>query len=171
MKLRHFVVTLAMIIGLAVPLAAQQKVSTPAPGTPLRQSLMDGLRYPVLVYYGKFFAEETLPVFTVRHLKVAGSWAYAEVTTQPVTVPAGADLLENMSSVDTNAGNSEKDAKWTIDAWAIYENNREGWNVVYDSTTEDGRKYEMSLDDGRAEAYKDMRKRFPKAPATIFPAN
>lgn len=171
MKLRHFAVTLAIIIGAALPLAAQQKTYTPAPGTPLRQTFMDGLRYPVLVYYGKFFGEETPPVFTVRHLKVSGNWAYAEVTTQAVTVEPGMDLLENMSSLDDNAGSSEKAAKWTIDAWALYENNREGWIAVYDSTSEDGRKYEMSLDDGRTEAYKDMRKRFPKASAAIFPSN
>ena len=167
MKLRKLLIGITLLVGLAAPLVAQ-KATTPAAGTPERKLFMDLLRVPVTAHYGKFFEPES-PVFTVRHLKVAGAWAYAEVTTQAVLVLPEDELLANMSSVDANAGSREKAAKWSVDAWALYQKGAEGWEIVFHSTDERPKDYEMSLDDGRAEAYKDMRKLYPNAPVAIFP--
>ena len=168
MKKNQLLTGMLLLLGLAAPLWAQ-KAYTPAAGSAERKSMMDVLRIAVADYYSDFFTKENPPVFTVQHLKVAGDWAYAEVSTQPVVVAADKEPLENMSSVDRNAGSDQKSAKWTVSAWALYHKEPYGWDMAFNSTNGGAKDYEMSLDEGRAEAYRDMRKRYPKAPASIFP--
>ena len=167
MKLRQMLLGITLLLSLAAPMLAQ-KAYTPANSTAERKQLMNLLRGPVVAHYGKYF-EGDPPVFTVRHLKVAGAWAYAEVTTQAVLVQPADEPLENMSSIDANAGSRDKAAKWTIDAWALYQKGADGWEIVFHSTDERAKDYEMSLDDGRIDAYKDMQKEYPRAPLAIFP--
>jgi hypothetical protein len=167
MKLHRTILGIAALLACAAPLFAQ-KAYTPANGAAERKQFMNLLRGAVIAHYGKYF-EGDPPVFTVRHLKVSGAWAYAEVTTQEVLAQPNDEVLENMSSLDANAGSRDKAAKWTIDAWALYQKNGGEWEIVFHSTDERAKDYEMSLDDGRIEAYKDMRKKYPRAPLAIFP--
>ena len=74
---------------------------------------------------------------------MAGAWAYTEATTQPVLVAADDEVLENMFSVDKNAGSREKAAKWTINAWALCQKSAGGWEIVFHSTDERAKDYEM----------------------------
>jgi hypothetical protein len=73
---RAWIATSLIVWALATATAASAQVSTPAPGTPLRAAILDGVRPMVEAEVGK-------PVeFVVRQMRLLGEWAFVDLTPQ-----------------------------------------------------------------------------------------
>lgn len=138
-----FLLALGLVTGwgplaLGLQTAEPPGAMTPPPSSPLRQEILHTLR-------------QSLPVapvvFTVRHLKVAGEWAY--IVADPRS-PDGRSHYEPVAALLRRQG-----GKWQPVAFRPC-----CGECADDPDCADDRRY-----------YRRLRQRYPNAPAAIFPGS
>lgn len=132
------------VAGLILPqetgwAAETQEAITPPPGSPIRQEILAVLRQGVRRLV------DIPVVFTVRHLKVSGDWAY--VIAEPQS-PDGTSRFEPLEVLLQRRGGTWRALKYRPCCG----------DCAYDPDCADDRRY-----------YRKLQRRYPRAPQAIFP--
>lgn len=139
-SLAALILTVAVLTAAPVTTAGDSAAVTPPPGSPLRRAILDTLRQQL----------RDLPatplVFTVRHLKVAGDWAYL------IADPRSQDGTAHYETVEVLLQRQGG-------AWQPLEFRPSGGECEDDPDCADDRRY-----------YRRLQQRYPKLPASILPS-
>jgi hypothetical protein len=125
-----------------IPRSPLSRAYSPKRGSAIRQSIADAMRRDV----GKF--AKIYVVFNFKHLKVNGSWAYAQTERQS---PDGKQRYEPVS--------------------ALLRRKSSGWVIVDRLVIVVDRPVIADADTSATTALRALRKRNPQAPRDIFPAS